>query len=163
MGPIATREYKRLRAKRWVMKDAVRAAQVFETFSLLETEGLVKLVAEPDDEGYDASFVDTWTHLSDARRAKEKERIEKKACDEGTYTLCSYIRSGEADSSPDWELADSCGGFIGRDWKDSGYDTDIMLGAIHKVGCANIGHPGFGGPKDKCEHPDCVIEFVLAS
>jgi hypothetical protein len=33
-----------------------------------------------------------------------------------------------------WKTVDSCWGFVGGDWKDSGYDLDIKQAALEKAG-----------------------------
>lgn len=40
---------------------------------------------------------------------------------------------GEYFDGEDWQHADSCYGFIGEDWKDSGYDTDIMRSTLKQA------------------------------
>jgi hypothetical protein len=59
--------------------------------------------------------------LPDRARDRELSRIY----DRGVWTLCGEYWDGES-----WQVADSCGGFIGADWRYSGYDTDIMAATI---------------------------------
>jgi hypothetical protein len=54
-----------------------------------------------------------------------KEFIEKV----NTEGVCGIV--GEFFDGERWQHADSCFGFIGEDWKHSGYDTDIMQATLN--------------------------------
>lgn len=58
-----------------------------------------------------------------AQRKVTNARIER----EGHWILVAYFRANDSDP---WETCDSVGGFIGDDWKDSGYDVDLMAHAL---------------------------------
>lgn len=126
MNQRGLRDYWRLRKMGWPAKDAIRAARARSTFLELEERGLVELRAVPEEEQYDASYVDTWD-VSETRRAAVKRDIMRRVADEGVYTLCALSRANEED---EFECVDSCGGFVGEDWRDSGYDVDLMIAAI---------------------------------
>lgn len=127
MNQRGLREYWRLRAKCWPAKDAIRAARAYSAFVELERRGLVELRAVSEEEQYDASYVDTWTDISEKRRKAAKDDIMRRVAEEGVYTLISLARATEED---EFECVDSCGGFIGEDWKDSGHDVDLMIAAL---------------------------------
>jgi hypothetical protein len=40
---------------------------------------------------------------------------------------------GEYFDGERWQHADSCFGFVGDDWKNSGYDTDIMRATLDEA------------------------------
>ena len=44
---------------------------------------------------------------------------------EGVWGIVGEYFDGER-----WRHADSCFGFVGDDWKNSGYDTDIMRATV---------------------------------
>jgi hypothetical protein len=59
-------------------------------------------------------------------RKAEIERIER----EGT----AYIAADYYDPlRREWILADSCGGFVGNEWEDSGDDLYIKMSAVHAL------------------------------
>lgn len=57
-------------------------------------------------------------------RSAEIERVNR----DGVWGVIGEFFDGE-----EWQHADSCFGFIGEDWKDSGYDTDIMRSALEQA------------------------------
>jgi hypothetical protein len=73
------------------------------------------------------------TTISEHRQACEYGQPCKHKCDEarrcereGVYGLVGQAR----DSHGQWHTADGCWGFVGDDWRGSGYDTDIMRAAL---------------------------------
>ena len=123
-------EYGRLRKKGWPAKDALRAARVKDAFDDLENAGLVKFEVLMDPECHDASYVDTWIDKSEAWRQRTKREIRDRADQEGTWGIVTSIRASE---DAGWEEVDSVWDFVGDDWKDSGYDTDVMNSAVDAV------------------------------
>ena len=121
-------EYSRLRSLGWRAKDAIDAARTLAQFERLEILGLVKLAIEPEQEQYDASYVDTWD-LSERRREAAKKEIMDRVASEGTYFVMAMARASESD---EFLCVDSCGGFIGDDWIDSGYDVDLRRAAVER-------------------------------
>jgi hypothetical protein len=90
------------------------------TWDKLESAGLVRLEIVPDDSP-DLSFLDQ----------KEFSRYRQKGYDrannDGVWGIVGQYRM---DEDSDWMNADSVFGFIGDDWKGSGYDTDIERNTI---------------------------------
>jgi hypothetical protein len=65
-------------------------------------------------------------------RKAEVERVER----DGVWGVVGEFFDGE-----EWQHADSCFGFIGDDWKDSGYDVDIMASTLRQAkerACAEL-------------------------
>lgn len=145
MTPYVRQEYARLRAKDWPAGQAWHAANVRARFRELDERGLVKLWVEADEMLFDDSYIDTWG-LSPDKVKKEKEELWAKIGRDGVWILVGYFRedgtpgewndnweNGRHAYPPGYDLADSCGGFIGRDWRDSGYDVDIMEATMDAV------------------------------
>jgi hypothetical protein len=57
-------------------------------------------------------------------RQAEVERVER----DGVWGVVGEFFDGE-----EWQHTDSCFGFIGDDWKDSGYDVDIMASTLRQA------------------------------
>ena len=74
------------------------------------------------DECADLSFLDQ-ACFADVRE-RELERADR----DGVWGVVSQAWDGEA-----WEDVDSCFGFIGEDWQDSGYDVDIKASALERA------------------------------
>ncbi len=111
-------EYDRLRSLEYPASEAHRAALIRESFRDKARLGLIELFVEPDDLMYDDSYVE-----SEGEKKKLWDRINK----EGVYVITGRCRLSADDA---WTCADSVGGFIGDDWKDSGYDVDIRKSAL---------------------------------
>ncbi len=126
MNRCVRREYDRLRDKGWTAADALRAARIHDRWTDLENAGLVKLDMDPEIDCYDDSYIDTWG-LSPGRAAREKREIHERINREGHWIVVVYARATDED---EWSPVDSCGGFIGTDHEDSGYDVDLMRAAI---------------------------------
>lgn len=63
--------------------------------------------------------------LTPSQRERERKAFVERVRDEGATCLIGEYFDGD-----DWQHADSCWGFIGDDWKDSGYDVDIMRATL---------------------------------
>lgn len=93
----------------------------------LECLGPVRLRLVPDETCcLDDLLGDRYNHevnsnikpeILDRERAAYIERIEN----DGVCGVVGEYWNGQA-----WEHADSCFGFVGDDWRESGYDSDIM-------------------------------------
>jgi hypothetical protein len=93
--------------------------------------GHVRLRIEWDDSPYDDSYIETWHDLTESQRDKIKADLWSRIERNGVVGVI-----GEYWNGTEWVHADSCWGFIGDDWQNSGYDTDIMaatLDAYHDV------------------------------
>lgn len=121
------REFQRLRCKDWKFADAYRTARIYSEFTALENQGLVKLDVEPDLLMYDDSYIDTWTDKSKRQREEEKKALWERIERMGVWGVVTYFRT---DIDREWLLVEAVWGFIGNDWKDSGYDTDLMNAAV---------------------------------
>jgi hypothetical protein len=133
------KEYFLLRSKGWKAIHALRDARIKIKFEDLEADGMVRIVAEPDEaytwagHGGDCYNVDL---LADtvpggartilAWKKAEMERVER---DGFTYVKTEV----QCPCCGSWEFVDGIGGFVGDDWKDSGYDTDLMATAIERA------------------------------
>jgi len=60
-----------------------------------------------------------------SRLQRDREEFIAKVNREGVWGLIGEYFDGEQ-----WQHADSCFGFVGDDWKNSGYDTDIMRATL---------------------------------
>ena len=154
------RHYGRLRAKGWIAKEAWRAAGVNErweaagghtvdgTDSVLvrsrEDDAMVRAVILPDTDP-DLSWldIDNGPVLVGNRWMSSQEygdMVRARAMTDGVYFVVTQYWDGEV-----WQDADSCGGFIGEDWNDSGYDTDMMESALDALSevkaCPTCGRP----------------------
>ena len=117
-------EYRRLRAIGWRACDAMRDARTAVEWEKAERAGLVRLGVVPDEEMYDDSYIDTWGD-NQATCEKLRKKLWAKIEREGVYGLLAEVRvNGQ------WDTVDSCWGFIGDDWKDSGYDADLKRAAL---------------------------------
>jgi hypothetical protein len=96
--------------------------------------GSVRLRVVPDDSvDLDDLFGDTFNHavnddirpeVLDKQRREEVDRVER----DGVWGVIGEYWNGE-----EWERVDSCFGFVGDDWRDSGYDIDIMRATLDKM------------------------------
>ena len=118
-------EYRRLRALGHVALSAMRDARTAVAWEKAERTGLVRLDVVPDEEMYDDSYIDTWDDKSQAWRDRERKKLWALIEREGVYGLRSQLRVDGR-----WQDVDTCWGFIGDDWKDSGYDGDMKLAAL---------------------------------
>lgn len=123
MNQRATRHYKRLREKNWHAREACRAAKAKEAFEVLEGAGLARLRVESDD-------MDPRDLMPECYSEKEQKEFLERAERLGVYGIIIEARNPLSGDAGPWEGIDSCWGFIGDDWADSGYDTDFYLAAI---------------------------------
>ena len=112
-----------------------------------EESQFVRLSIVPDDSGmsFEDLTGDTFNaeahpdipqERMDRERKEEMDRINR----EGVYGVVGEYWNGE-----EWEHVDSCWGFVGDDWKESGYDVDIMSATIKayqgRKHCKTCGRP----------------------
>jgi len=119
-------------------KWAIRTARVRQAWEENEFSGFgdpeigqVRLQVEPDEYcDLDNLLGDTYdpkvnSDIPPARLERERkaeiERIERL----GVWGIIGEYFDGET-----WNHADSCWGFVGDDWKQSGYDVDIMASTL---------------------------------
>ena len=136
------KEYIRLRAIGWRAKEAFNAAKVLAEWDTADgftfdsyderdlihapgesvyAPGPVRLRLVSDDTCYDDSYIDTWHDISENECERVRRELWARIEQDG---VCGVI--GEYWNGHEWEHADSCFGFVGDDWKDSGYDSYIM-------------------------------------
>ena len=94
----------------------------------------VRIVAEPDDcQSLDDLLGDTYSakcnpeikqEILERERQAEIDRINQ----DGVWFMVAEYWDGN-----EWEHADSIGGFIGRDFAGSGYDTDLKAEAMRAL------------------------------
>jgi hypothetical protein len=116
-------EYTKLRDAGWRATDAMRAARIRERFSRLEAQGRVQLLCEYDEGPYQHGDLE------------DEDETNARIDSEGLYGLVALAVGPEERA----EVVDSIWGFIGYDWQNSGYDTDLMLAACELAelrGCA---------------------------
>lgn len=87
--------------------------------------GPIRLLIEPDREMYDDSYIDTWTDLRETDRERIRSNLRDRINRDGAWNVVGEFWNGQ-----EWECTDSCCGFVGDDWENSGYDTDIMSATI---------------------------------
>ena len=127
---VAHTEYRRLRTcglRRAV--DAWSTAKVNVLFALLEQQGVVRLEIEPEEIPHDLSYVDTWG-LTERQADHIKRQIEQRIECEGLWRMVIYVRCPCCGQR---RFVDSVGDFIGEDWRDSGYDTELRDQAIEEA------------------------------
>ncbi len=120
-------EYFRLRKLGFQAKWALSSAKSNIRFDELESDGLVEFKLEPDEcADWDNLVGDCYnpqvnTDIQESK-LKEQERAEMdRANQDGVWGIVSLVNN---------EQIDSVWGFIGDDWKDSGYDSDVKQSAI---------------------------------
>lgn len=113
------REYDRLRRVGFAASYALTAARTQHQWQRLEDAGLARLLVIPDDHPDLSWLNDAPPHY---RRAATR-RVEQ----DGVWGIVGQYRH-----APDgeWRPVDSCFGFVGDDYRDSGYDTDIKHATI---------------------------------
>lgn len=81
-----------------------------------------RVYIEVDEVPYDDSYIDTWDDTDEKKALLKKElwdRIER----DGVWGVVGEVKCKACGA---WEIVDAVGGFVGDDWKDSGYDTDVL-------------------------------------
>ena len=109
------KEYARRRALGWSASYALQCAKTAARFADLEGEDRVRFRVEPDHMPFE--------HGDMGDEKETNERIDR----DGLWGIVSERRCSKCGS---WHHVDSVWGFIGEDWRDSGYDTDVMQAAI---------------------------------
>jgi hypothetical protein len=134
MNATILRNYKRERSKGILAKHALQNAKTRAEWYEKECGehddpemGSVRLRIVPD-ECADLADLDGDTfnpkvnpEIPRARLEREQKEYHDKIDRDGVWGVIGEYYDGET-----WQHADSCFGFVGEDWKDSGYDVDIM-------------------------------------
>lgn len=146
MTPALQRAYQHQRAIGWHAQQALRNAKIIKRFLEFDGDvvnefasndspdtypgsdnpytGPVRLKIIADEMPYDDSYLDTWD-LSERALEHERQHLRDNIERNGVYGLTSEFWNGS-----EWIETYSCWGFIGEDWRNSGYDTDAMQAAI---------------------------------
>jgi hypothetical protein len=125
------KEYKRLRALGWKAELALEAARNLSIWEFARAAGLVKLeVAEDTSSTMDDLKGETFCPkvnpgIHPDRLKHEEQCFERRVEQDGVSGLVGKYWDGRR-----WVIADSCWGFVGDDWKDSGYDQDIRAATL---------------------------------
>ena len=115
-------EYKRLRGLGISGQQAWRAAKVAVRFNELEAASLVRLRTHGDEDPSTCLDFDG----TDAQRKAVAKRIDNEGC----YGIIAEARCPGCGG---WRQVDAVWGFVGDDWRDSGYDHDLMGAAVRSV------------------------------
>jgi len=126
MSPAIGAEYRRLRALGWRASEAIRAARINVLFDDYEAQGLVSWRVVADWTPYDASYIDTWHDVRPSERERIKRETYARVNDEGHWAVVTLARK----ACGELHDVDSTCGFIGDDWRDSGYDVDLRAAAL---------------------------------
>jgi hypothetical protein len=123
----------------YCLRNAKYKAEIVSKFEALEDQGFVRLHLEPDycstfedlaGDTYDidsnASTVNGGERTIKAQEKAERERIDR----DGVWGLIGQVKCSECGQ---WKDIDSVWGFVGEDWKDSGYDVDIMAACVDSL------------------------------
>lgn len=123
-------EYKRLRAKGWPAKSAWETAAINTAFWLRsEIEGRLRFEVIPDVLDYDDSYLEC-QGLTPSQIKRARKELWRRIENEGVHMITSLVRCPCCDEQTP---ADSVSGFIGRDYEDSGYDSDLKQSALNKL------------------------------
>jgi hypothetical protein len=68
-----------------------------------------------------------------SRLQRDRKEFIEKVNREGVWRIIGEYFDGEK-----WRHADSFFGFVGEDWKNSGYDTDIMRATLNEAKNAHV-------------------------
>ena len=96
--------------------------------------GSVRLRIEPDDSmNIEDLEGDTFnpkvnSDIPRARLEREQKEFREKVNRDGVWGVIGEYWDGE-----EWQHADSCFGFVGDQWKDSGYDIHIMSSTLEQA------------------------------
>jgi hypothetical protein len=145
------RLYRRERARgfqaRWALSNARtriewdkhEVAEYSSGESIEPKRGNVRLRIVPDEiccledlEG-DCFNAKTNPDIPASKLERDREEFIAKVNREG---VCGVI--GEFFDGEQWQHSDSCFGFVGDDWKSSGYDTDIMRATLNEAEDARV-------------------------
>ena len=120
-----------LRVAKGTIEFEKRAKEVEAAFGVQEYAGLVKFEVIPEEHvDLDDLFGDTFnpkvvTYITPEKLEDEKQAEIDRIDRDGVWGIVSSYYDGEQ-----WRQAESCGGFIGDDFKGSGYDIDAKQEAL---------------------------------
>jgi hypothetical protein len=117
-------------------EEAIRQDKIERLWSEYEDES-VRLLIKPDENATIEDLEgDSFNPLANPdinprKLAQDKEDFIEKVNRDGVWGIISQVKCTCCDS---WLTVDSVWGFIGDDWKGSGYDLDCMQSALEKAG-----------------------------
>lgn len=116
--PTLSKEYQRLRRAGWRACNALEYAQTELAWAELESlsdwdDGIVRLKIEPDDS------LPVWLDFM----PKEIERAGR----DGVWGIVGQYRDPTCGK---WITVDAAWGFVGADWRNSGYDYDVKRATL---------------------------------
>jgi hypothetical protein len=128
---------------KYQLASAKREADIRQRWEKAEDSGLVRLEIVPDevcsldDLLGDCFDPDVNSDIKSEILAKQKQweidRIER----DGVWGVRGQFKCPSCHA---WQDADSCWGFVGEDWRDSGYDLDIMDATLDAMDIAYSKH-----------------------
>lgn len=126
------RDYRAYRRQGWRPREAYHHATTIHRFKHADFLGLVALDTVADDQW--TSAIECGCEDRERCEAENRERADRM----GVWGIVSYVTKDpynpcdcyDAPHCEHYEFVDSVFGFIGDDWKDSGYDTDLMSAAL---------------------------------
>ena len=141
MHRLIRSEYRRLRGLGFRPPIALDYARTARAWRAAERAGLVELIDAPDDSGYrwDDLVGDLFNPRANPDIPAAKLEREQREYRERVDRLGVTRIEGRYRLDPDsdkWELADLVGGFIGDDWRDSGYDADVRAETLSALRAA---------------------------
>lgn len=98
-------------------------------FEQAEADGLLRFRVEPDETIYDDSYIDTW-EVSESEKDAAKKEIWERIEQDGVWGIVVDKKCSECGH---WDEVDSVYGFIGNEYKNSGYDTDIKATGLKAI------------------------------
>jgi len=127
--------YREYRRKGWPPNWAIHQARTRVAWEKAEAEGVVRMRVEPDEcSNLDDLLGDVYnpdvnTDIHPARLEREKEQEIQRINDYGVWGI---IGEYKCPCCGEWTNADSVWGFVDEDWRDSGYDSDVMASTLEQ-------------------------------
>lgn len=128
--------YRKARARGWQAVWAIQHARTQIEWEKAEAEGLVRLRVKPDDCCNlddllgDVYNPDVNTDIHPARLERERKQEIQRINDYGVWGIVGEYK---CECCGQWTQADSVWGFVGDDWTDSGYDSDVMQATLDEL------------------------------
>ena len=126
------RVYRKERARGVLAKWAIMHARTMVRWNELD-EDCVRLRVEPDelicmdDLKGDVFNPLVNTDIQESKLLREEKEFEERVYQDGVVGIIGeYL----CPCCGEWVEADACWGFVGDDWKGSGYDHDVMRAAV---------------------------------
>lgn len=129
------KEYKRLRKAGWAPPYAIRAARIARQWARLEKLGLVRLRVAPDEhadiEDLEGGCFSPRANpcVRPSTLERQRKALHDRIDQEGVWGIIGEYRAPDGS----WEYGDGCWGFVGEDWRGSGYDDDIRGSTIRAL------------------------------